>query len=57
MLINKKHVKAFARLIAKSRSHKFTRVGSEFYIRCEANMKQFIRSEVQRLPSKGKTIN
>jgi hypothetical protein len=31
-------------------------VGGEFFIRCEANLKEFIRNEVRRLPSKGKTI-
>ena len=57
MLINKSHVKQFALAVAKNRSHKFTRVGSDFYIECEANLKEFIRQQVQRLPSKGKTIN
>ncbi len=57
MLINKSNVKKFALAAAKNRSHKFTRVGSEFYIRCEANMKEYIRQQVQQLPSKGKTIN
>jgi hypothetical protein len=57
MLINRKHVKAFALEMAKSRAHKFTRVGGDFLIQCEANLKTFIRGYVQRLPSKGKTIN
>jgi hypothetical protein len=56
MLINKKHVKLFALEMAKGRAHKFTRVGGEFFIKCEANLKGFIRNEIQRLPSKGKTI-
>ena len=55
-LVNKKHVKQFALDMAKSRAHKFTRVGGEFLIKCEANLKEFIRRYVQRLPSKGKTI-
>jgi hypothetical protein len=55
-LINRKHVKQFALDMAKSRAHKFTRVGGEFFIKCEANLKEFIRRYVQRLPSKGKTI-
>ena len=33
------------------------RVGGDFYIKCEADLKEFIRSYVRRLPSKGKTIN
>ncbi len=57
MLINKSKVKEFALLMAKSRSHKFTRVGGDFIAKCEGNMKEFIRNYVHRLPSKGKTIN
>lgn len=56
-LINKKHVKAFALACGEKRAHKFTRVGGEFYLKCEAQMKEFIRRYVQSLPSKGKTIN
>ena len=57
MLINKKAAKDFALSMAKTRSHKFTRVGGGFFVKCEANLKSFIREHVQRLPSKGKTIN
>lgn len=56
MLINRKKVKEFALEMAKHRAHKFTRVGSEFLIKCEVNLKEFIRGQVHRLPSKGKTI-
>ncbi len=56
MLINRKKVKEFALEMAKHRAHKFTRVGSEFLIKCEANLKTFIRNQVHSLPSKGKTI-
>jgi hypothetical protein len=56
-LINKKHVKQFALEMAKSRAHKFSRVGGDFLLLCEGNLKAFIRGHVQRLPSKGKTIN
>jgi len=55
-LVSKKHVKEFALAMAQSRAHKFTRVGGEFFIKCEAQLKEFIRSYVSRLPSKGKTI-
>jgi hypothetical protein len=55
-LINRKHVKEFALEMAKSRAHKFTRVGGEFLLKCEANMKEFIRNYVRGIPSKGKTI-
>ena len=55
-LINRKHVKDFALEMAKSRAHKFTRVGGMFLVRCESNLKEFIRNNVARLPSKGKTI-
>ena len=56
-LISRKDVKAFALLIAEKRFHRFSRVGGDFYIKCEADLKEFIRSYVARLPSKGKTIN
>ena len=55
-LINKKHVKAFALACAEKRAHKFTRVGGEFLLKCEASTKEFIRQYVHHLPSKGKTI-
>jgi len=56
VLINRKKVKEFALEMAKHRAHKFTRVGSEFLVKCEANLREFIRGQVHRLPSKGKTI-
>ena len=55
-LINRKQVRQFALDMAKSRSHKFSRVGGQFLLMCEANLKEFIRNYVRRLPSKGKTI-
>jgi len=55
-LINRKHVKEFALEMARHRAHKFTRVGGEFFLKCEANLKEFVRNYVHRLPSKGKTI-
>ena len=55
-LLNKKQVKRFALAAAKSRAHKFSRVGGAFYDQCEACLRQFIGGYVQRLPSKGKTI-
>jgi hypothetical protein len=56
VLINKKKVKEFALEMAKGRAHNFTRVGGNFLLLCEGNMKEFIRNYVRRLPSKGKTI-
>src|SRR6185369_1903419 len=56
-LINRSQVKQFALDMAKNRAHKFTRVGGPFFLQCEANLKEFIRNYVRRLPSKGKTIN
>ena len=56
MLINKKHVKMFALEMAKGRAHKFTRVRKRFFIKCEGNLRTFIRNQVHSLPSKGKTI-
>ena len=55
-LLNKRQVKAYALETAQGRAHRFTRVGSTFYVRCEASLRSFIRGDVQRLPSKGKTI-
>ena len=55
-LISRKHVKAYALAMAGSRAHKFTRVGGDFYIKAEAQLKVFIRNYISRLPSKGKTI-
>ncbi len=55
-LISRKHVKEFALAMATSRAHRFTRVGAAFFIKVEANAKEFIRSYVRSLPSKGKTI-
>ena len=55
-LISRKHVKDFALAMAKNRTHQFTRVGGEFFIKVEANVKEFIRNYVRSLPSKGKTI-
>jgi hypothetical protein len=56
VLINRRKVKEFALEMAKGRAHKFTRVGGDFFVKCEGNLKQFIRDYVHRLPSKGKTI-
>jgi hypothetical protein len=56
MLINRSKVKQFALEMAKGRAHKFTRVGGDFFIKCEGQLKEFIRNYVHRLPSKGKTI-
>jgi hypothetical protein len=56
VLINRTKVKEFALEMAKHRAHKFTRVGKEFFIKCEGNLKEFIRKYVHSLPSKGKTI-
>jgi hypothetical protein len=55
-LLNRKHVRMHALASAKQRTHQFTRVGDEFFIKCEANLKEFIRGYVRSLPSKGKTI-
>lgn len=55
-LISRKQVKDFALTMAGQRAHKFTRVGAEFFIKVEANVKEFVRSYVRSLPSKGKTI-
>jgi len=56
MMINRRKVKLFALEMAKSRAHTFTRVGKEFFDRCEAQLKNYIRDQVHRHPSVGKTI-
>jgi hypothetical protein len=43
-------------LAAQSRAHKFTRVGSSFLLRIEAETFTTIRREVRQHPSKGKTL-
>ncbi len=55
-LISRKHVKEFALAMAENRTHQFTRVGGEFFIKVEASVKEFVRNYVRSLPSKGKTI-
>jgi len=56
MMLNRRKVKLFALEMAKTRAHKFTRVGKEFYDRCEVCLKNFIRDQIHRHPSKGKTL-
>jgi hypothetical protein len=56
MMLNRRKVKLFALEMAKQRAHKFTRVGSGFYDKCEACLKAFILDQVRRHPSVGKTI-
>ncbi len=56
MMINRRKVKLFALEMAKSRAHKFTRISNEFLDRCEAQLKVYIRDQVHRHPSVGKTI-
>jgi len=55
-LINRSKVKQFALAVADKRTHRFTRVGGDFFLKCEAHTKEFIRQYVNRLPSKGKTV-
>jgi hypothetical protein len=55
-LLNRKQVKQYALERASHRAHKFTRVGGDFYVKCEARLREFIQNYVHSLPSKGKTI-
>lgn len=55
-MLNRSKVKQFTMTMAEKRAHKFTRVGGEFFVRCEVNLKAFIRDQVHRHPSVGKTI-
>jgi len=56
ILINRSRVREFALESAKVRAHRFTRVSNKFLFACEAQLKEFVRASVRRLPSKGKTI-
>lgn len=56
ILLNRKQVRQFALEMAKHRAHRFTRVSGDFFLKCEGHLKAFIRSEVQRHPSVGRTI-
>lgn len=42
-LLNKRQVRVFTLERARSRAHKFTRVGAMFYTKCEAHLRSFIR--------------
>ena len=55
-LINRQAVKRYAKGVAQDRHHKFTRVADEFLSKCEGYLRRFIREEIHRLPSAGKTI-
>lgn len=55
-LLNRKNVRRFALEMAKHRAHRFTRVGGDFFLKCEGQLKAFIRAEVQRHPSVGRTL-
>ena len=55
-LISRSHVRKFALDVAQTRGSKFTRVGGEFFIKCEGHLKEFIRSYIHRMPGVGKTI-
>jgi acyl-[acyl carrier protein]--UDP-N-acetylglucosamine O-acyltransferase len=55
-LINRKYVKQYALSVAAHRAHQFTRVGSDFFIKVDAQVRAFIADYVKHLPSKGKTI-
>jgi hypothetical protein len=55
-LLNRRQVKRYALERASHRAHRFTRVGGDFYVKCEVHLRQFIQGYIHRLPSKGKTI-
>ena len=55
-LLNRRQVKLYTLHRARLRAHTFTRVGNDFYSKCEARLREFIQNYVHRLPSKGKTI-
>ncbi len=55
-LLNRKQVKQFTLDVAMTRANRFTRVSPKFLLRCEANLREYIRRSIHSLPSKGKTI-
>lgn len=55
-LINRQAVKRYAKSVADERHHKFTRVADGFFAKCEGHLRRFIREQIHRLPSAGKTI-
>ena len=56
-LINRQAVKRMALGLSEAnRAGRFTSVGSEFLIRVNAQLAAFIRGEVHRHPSIGKTL-
>ena len=54
--INRRQIRQYALHRAQTRAHKFTRVGSGFYAKCEANLREYITNQGHRHPSKGRTI-
>jgi hypothetical protein len=55
-LLNRQAVKRYAKSVAAERHHKFTRVADGFLAKCEGQLRRFIREQIHRLPSAGKTI-
>ena len=55
-MLNRSKVRQFALTMAEQRAHEFTLVGSEFFVRCEVQLKNFISDQVHRHPTKGRTI-
>lgn len=58
MLLNKKAVKEFTLKVAADErpASGFSRVSEKFITRMDAKLREWIRDEVKRHPSKGKTI-
>jgi hypothetical protein len=55
-LLNQRRVREYTLHRAQTRAHRFTRVGQDFYVKCEARLREFIDGYIHRLPSKGRTI-
>lgn len=56
LLIHRARVKKYVLDCASLRAHKFTRVGADFFVLCDAHLKNYIKEYVTRLPSVGKTV-
>lgn len=55
-LICRANLKKYALQCAEQRAHKFDRVSDDFFVKAEANLRNFTQAYVRNLPSVGKTI-
>ena len=57
-LLNKTAVRKYILAVAReSRYHEFTQVSNMSYQKLDAHLRNYIRDQIERLPSVGKTVN